>query len=263
MLSADCYRVMGQGCPVVMFHSSMSSKGQWKELAQALSSDYQVITLDLLGYGAAEFPKNVESFSLEDEGHHIDAILAQNGISEETLLHVIGHSYGGATALHWCWHRKSRIQSLHLFEPVAFQLLDKASDGYANVKAVVDRLDVLMSEGKQKEACQHFIDYWSGKGAYDSFPEHIQKAMVTQVPKVVLDFKALMGTTLGLADYAQLTMPKTLVKGMRSPISSRQIAGLLEERLQNMDVHEVDCGHMGPITHSKLVNEILIKAFQL
>jgi len=256
---SDSYKILGQGEPVVMLHSSMSSKRQWKELAETLSTNYQTIALDLTGYGAAAFPDNPDAYALKDEAAHVDRLLNEAGLDDNAPVHIIGHSFGGATALHWCFHHQERVKSLHIFEPVAFHLLPKDSAAFAEISEVVQQLDDYVAQHDLQKACAHFIDYWSGKGAFESFPENIQQAMVQQVPKVILDFQALIGSNLTLDDYATLNFPITLIKGTQSPNSSQTISLLLKDALKNVDFHEVPCGHMGPITHSAMVNEILVQ----
>src|SRR4030095_7600973 len=43
--------VAGAGAPVVLLHSSLSSKSQWTALAERLASRFRVIPLDLCRYG--------------------------------------------------------------------------------------------------------------------------------------------------------------------------------------------------------------------
>ena len=40
-----------RGPPIVLLHSSMSSKSQWRELIDSLRDRYRLIAIDLLGYG--------------------------------------------------------------------------------------------------------------------------------------------------------------------------------------------------------------------
>ena len=42
-------RVEGCGPPIVLLHSSMSSKSQWRELIESLRDRYRLIAIDLLG----------------------------------------------------------------------------------------------------------------------------------------------------------------------------------------------------------------------
>ncbi|WP_417841258.1 alpha/beta fold hydrolase [Terasakiella sp.] len=258
-MSQERYIQTGVGDVVLMLHSSMSSKSQWKGLMTQLSSTHRVIAIDLLGYGNAPFPSQRESYSLKSEIAQIDRVLDELDIAEETTVHVIGHSFGGATALRWAYEHPLKVKSLHLFEPVAFHLLEAPCEGLSQILGVIDGLYEDLKNGNKVRLCQAFIDYWSGQGAFDSFPPNVQQAMIAQVDKVILDFEALLTEPLSLSDYASFSFPITLIMGKRSPISSQTISHKLKDTLRHLTFHQVDCGHMGPITHSDLVNEIWVK----
>ena len=61
------YFIAGAGTPVVMLHSSLSSKSQWTALAERLAPRYRVIALDLCGYGDNAVPAAGASFTLDEE----------------------------------------------------------------------------------------------------------------------------------------------------------------------------------------------------
>jgi len=251
-----CYTETGMGDIVLLLHSSLSSKSQFKDLSARLSSSHHVIAIDLLGYGAAPFPEDTQGFGLKNELAHINQVLADLKVDVDKPFHLVGHSYGGATALRWAYDNPHQVKSLHLFEPVAFHLLEKTSVGLAQITDVVDGLYAELEKGNKRALCQAFIDYWSGKGAFNGFPPHIQDAMTGQVDKVVLDFEALLHEPLNLEDYRGFSFPISLIMGMRSPVSSRSIAMALRDNLRGLEFYQVDCGHMGPVTHPRQVNEI-------
>lgn len=261
-MTAEMYQITGQGEPLLMLHSSMSSKKQWAGLAERLSADFQCISIDLTGYGAVPLPKDQDGYSLQIEIDHINRVLAEIGIDDATPVHLIGHSFGGACALYWAYQNQARVKSLHLFEPVAFHLLDRASEGWQEIEKIVEGLAGFRAQGDEAAACAHFINYWSGAGAYESFPPYMQQAMTTQVPKVVLDFIGLQSCETRLSDYAQFSFPISLIKGRRSPIASRAIAKSLKETIPQIDFTVADCGHMGPITHSQHINDIWVEKLQ-
>ncbi|WP_417793523.1 alpha/beta fold hydrolase [Terasakiella pusilla] len=258
-MTAKLYQITGQGAPLVMLHSSMSSKKQWAGLAERVSSDFTCIAIDLIGYGAASLPTDQDGYSLQSEIDHIDQILADAGLDTSTPVHLIGHSFGGACALYWAHQNPTRVKSMHLFEPVAFHLLNHDSEGWQEIANVVSNLERYMAQGDETAACTHFINYWSGAGAFESFPPHIQQAMTTQVPKVILDFVGIRNCTLDLSDYATFDFPISLIKGSRSPIASRSVAKALQTALAQIDFSILDCGHMGPITHSQQINDIWVE----
>src|SRR5690348_8143947 len=55
------------GEPVVLLHSSLSSKSQWTSLCERMSTRFRVIALDLWGYGENAMPAFTQRFTLDDE----------------------------------------------------------------------------------------------------------------------------------------------------------------------------------------------------
>jgi pimeloyl-ACP methyl ester carboxylesterase len=77
------------------------------------------VALDLYGYGESDSWPGNGPFTLTAEAALADAVLPTgNG-----LIHLVGHSYGGAVALRFATQYPERLRSLVLIEPVAFHLL--------------------------------------------------------------------------------------------------------------------------------------------
>ncbi|WP_082616859.1 alpha/beta fold hydrolase [Massilia sp. Root418] len=239
---------------VVLLHSSMSSKGQWAELMAQHDSSYRFIAVDLLGYGKSPFPAGAEAdFSL---GHEVDAVNAAiaGKLAPDECFHLIGHSYGGATALRMARQLRARVLSLAVFEPVAFHLLPEDDAARLEIENVV--ADIHCAAGAQ-DAARTFIDYWNRAGAFDALPEAQQQRFAAQIAKVKLDFQALLGEAATLADMAALDMPALVLSGERSPQSTRRVAECLAAALPNGAAMQTKGGHMAPITHAAVVNALL------
>jgi pimeloyl-ACP methyl ester carboxylesterase len=250
----------GTGMPVVLLHSSMSSKTQWNRLASRLQSSYHVISIDLYGYGETGFPKNQAAFSLQAEVDLVHSLLA-TVIEDHTPFHLVGHSYGGAVALKLALEKKYRIASLLLYEPVSFHLLEKSDPAFIEIKQIVDQIETMAIEDTES-ATRLFIDYWNGAGAFHSLPETAQTALTAQIKKVQLDFQALITDSLRLSDLHTLDMPVCLVEGKKSPRSTKRIIDLSAAALPRSIRHEVRGGHMAPITHADEVNDIIVSSLK-
>ena len=125
---------------IVLLHSSMSSKAQWATLSTQLADKYRCIPLDLLGYGAAPFPAGAGPdyvHTLAHEAEAINAALATE-LAPGEPFHLVGHSYGGASALHLARQAPERVLSLALHEPVAFHLLPAHDASKLEITGVVD-----------------------------------------------------------------------------------------------------------------------------
>lgn len=246
---------------VVLLHSSLSSRKQWDALIAAQQASYRFIAIDLLGYGKSAFPTEAAAagYTLAHEADAVAAALAaQLGTGE--AFHLIGHSYGGATALRLARQMRSRVLSLALFEPVAFHLLPASDAGRQEIQAVVDAINAAdNAEG----AARTFIDYWNRPGAFDTLPEVQRQRFSAGMAKVKLDFIALLGEPATVADMAGLDLPALVMAGSKGPASTRRVAETLAAALPQGRFSLTAGGHMGPITHANAVNAQLLEFLEL
>ena len=247
---------MGQGTPVVLLHSSMSSKLQWYQLMRSLSKDHLAIALDFYGFGASPFPTNPDTFSLSDEIALVESLL-ENVFPADERFHMVGHSYGGAVGLRFCYQAEERVRSLTLFEPVAFHLLPKTSEELAQVNQQQEIVNNYINQGNYAAAAGYFIDFYNEPGTFAGYPEEMQDILCQYVKKLPLGFQALTGEPLSIDDYSKLKVPICLMAGRQSPLTSRCVSELLAHHLTNCRFHWVDGNHMAPLLQPGVVNPII------
>jgi pimeloyl-ACP methyl ester carboxylesterase len=251
-------RRQGTGTPVICLHSSLSSSKQFQPIIDAAGDRFEFLAFDLYGYGQSPDWKTNGMLTLEDEVDFIAPVV-------ETLdrpFHIVGHSYGGCVTLSLALRYREKVKSVVVYEPVLFSLLFDSvpsrpgSDEIWRVQAEVQRY-VLMN--RNEDAAHLFVDYWSGKGVWESFPEFRQQNLAEKMVKVVADFEATLTNRLALRDYSSITQPSLMLHGGRSPMSTRQILSLLCEAIPNARCEGFEkLGHMGPVTNPELVDPIVI-----
>jgi pimeloyl-ACP methyl ester carboxylesterase len=186
--AADCIDTGTGPFTVVLLHSSMSSKSQWRGLADALRCTARVIAPDLLGYGAAPMPADGAAFTLDHEVERLLALLQQRGV--QGPLHLVGHSYGGAVALRLAPALGRRLQGLTLYEPTAFHAVPAPHARQLDeVRAVAAALQLAGDGVQAAAAVERFIDFWNEPGSYAALPPARQAGFVALAPKVRLDFR--------------------------------------------------------------------------
>lgn len=254
MISSTGYSIQGHGTPVVALHSSMSSKTQWKQLAERLAPDYRFLAIDLSGYGRTPFPSCVGEFSLHHEAAIADEVIRAE-LGDEPF-HLIGHSYGGGTALRLAHEHPQRVRTLSVYEPTPFCLLDRDSVERAELQTVIDEIASRTAE-EPEAATRLFIDYWNGTGSFALLPAERRNAMVNRIEKVNLDFHALVNDPLTRDDCRGMRFPVCLIAGKKSVAPPRRIVDVLFANLPHAIRYDIDAGHMGPITHADEVNDIV------
>jgi len=84
------YEVTGSGQPVILVHGITESSRTWDPIVDRLSSNHEVITLDLRGHG--DSPR-AETYDLGSLAGDIVAVATATGLERPR---VVGHSLGGA-----------------------------------------------------------------------------------------------------------------------------------------------------------------------
>jgi pimeloyl-ACP methyl ester carboxylesterase len=255
-------RVEGCGPPIVLLHSSMSSKSQWRELIDSLRDRYRLIAIDLLGYGESALPSSLECYSLRDEVRLVESVLARE-LRPGEKFHLIGHSYGGMVALQLAAQAQPQlVRSLSLFEPIAFHLLPERDPDLAVVREVWREIKCRVDANDGRGAAMCFVDYWSGAGAFEQLREERQRVLAAQVPKVLLELIAVSNDACNAATYRRIEVPTCLVGGLWSPEPAQRLMSMFASMLPHASCFEVEAGHMAPITHPALVNPIIERFVQ-
>jgi pimeloyl-ACP methyl ester carboxylesterase len=249
-------KVEGQGPAIVLLHSSMGSKSQWRALVEAMRSTHRLIAIDLYGYGDSAMPGLRERHSLSDEVRLVQSKLTQL-LHPGERFHLVGHSFGGGVALRLAHADPRRVRSLTLYEPTAFHLLDKHDPVLDDIRAVAHASTMATRDGQSRDATELFIDYWGGKGTFAGLPPARQDLFASLLPKVPLDFQALIDDPLRASDYGRMAVPSCLITGRDSPPCTHAIVSVLAASLPLSETHEVDAGHMAPVSHPALVNPII------
>jgi pimeloyl-ACP methyl ester carboxylesterase len=111
------YGRKGKGRTVLMLHGWGDSLATFHELAEHLAKNFEVITVDLPGFGQTQAPP--QAWGLDDYADFVHAFLQKIGVTK--MYVVLGHSNGGAIGIQLLAHK-----------PVADRLVLLASAGVRN-----------------------------------------------------------------------------------------------------------------------------------
>lgn len=244
---------MSHQITVICLHSSGSTGGQWAALRAQFEPGVRVMTPDFHGHGAGPAWHGFD----EDIVAADAARIARLAESVPGRAHLVGHSYGGAIALRVALHHPESVASVAIYEPVVFQLLFDHHGRRRPASEVIElasdmrrRLRSDVSAG----AASRFVDYWGGDGAWHALSTGQQAGVMKSIGVIAAHFVALTNDAPPLADYRSLRTPILMLFGseMRAPI--RRIGELLRFALPNATFDTMTTmGHMGPITHSRVV----------
>ena len=256
------FREAGSGPAVVCMHSNASTSGQWRALMDVLAPGFRVLAVDSYGSGKSpEWPSD-RVIRLRDEVALIEPVLARAG----SPLALVGHSYGAAVALVAALSNPGRVRAMALYEPTLFSLLDAESappNEAEGIRSAVADAGVHLDGGNQDAAAERFIDYWMGTGSWKRTPDQRKAPIAASVTNVRRWAYALFTEPTPLAAFRSLDIPVLYMMGKRSTAAARGVARLLANALPRVEVVEfAELGHMGPITHPELVNEVISRFLQ-
>lgn len=106
----------GRGRPLLLLHGLTASHYSFRRLAPLLEDGFEVITVDLNGFGLTERPRREEHYSLEHQAGLIARILDTFGIAE---CDVLAHSYGATVASTLAKQHAFRVGKLVFVSPAS------------------------------------------------------------------------------------------------------------------------------------------------
>lgn len=111
------YRDFGEGPRTcILIHGLLLSRRMHERLAQDLASrGYRVVTVDLLGHGQSDRPKDMRLYSMGAFAQQVIALLDHLGLDEAVIG---GTSLGANTALEVCAAAPERVRGMVIEMPV-------------------------------------------------------------------------------------------------------------------------------------------------
>lgn len=129
------YTRAGHGVPVVLIHGVGLQGAIWQPQVEALTSDHDVIVVDMPGHGGSSLPPADASLA-----HYADAVLALLDALRIGRAHVVGHSMGALVATEFALAHPDRAASLVALNAVFCRTPGQRAAIEARVAALSDSL---------------------------------------------------------------------------------------------------------------------------
>ena len=247
------YLEQGAGPPLVLLHAGGSSGKQWVKTAGLLEERFRVVAPDLWGFGRTEGWTGEESLT-----HDHQALLVARVIEEMASgpAHLVGHSYGGATALRLVLQRKDLVKTLILVEPILTPLLRLAGEEKA-FREYFDMAQAFMSNaatGKLDEAWRGFIDYRNGPGTWQALPAATKERFVAGTGSAVAGFQSNLSNPTSLEDVRRVQLPTLVLCGETTTSPDRRVTEILREQIPGCRYTIIPgADHMSPLSHPEFI----------
>ena len=150
------YIEKGQGEPLVLLHGGVGDYRSWDLQIEEFSKNYRVISYSRRYHYPNKNTLDSKYKTALTEAEDLAAFLRELKLER---VHLVGHSYGGFTALIFAVKHPRSVRSLVLSEPPAHQLIRDLPDGETIYQEFLNALKPMVEafeRGDDKEAMSIF-----------------------------------------------------------------------------------------------------------
>lgn len=235
------YEEYGSGPPIVFVHGFGASSYSWRQIAASLSG-YRSISINLMGFGHSEKPKD-ESYTIDRQAALLRQFILQKGLESPVL---VGHSYGGGVCLammrqlhdvsrlilvdSMCYPQRFPFFITALRSPVlrrvAFELVPPRISVTSLLKQVYYRADRI-----KPETVDEYVGCVESEGA--------RNALIRTAESIIPpDVDQLIGS------YRQISVPTLIIWGEHDRIVPISLGERLSKDIPSAEFKVIpDCGH--------------------
>ena len=194
------YELYGEGEPLVLIHGGLTTIGEMQGWVQPLAKTRRVIAVEMQGHGRTADTDRPMSFPTM--GDDITALLDHLNIPKADL---VGHSFGGASALRVAIQHRDKVRRLVVISSPSVR-----SGWYPETQRGMSQVSAAMAENMMQTPMGRFSKHWPDPQRFPQFLDKFGKMMSEDY-----DWSK---------DVAQLPMPVLLVFADNDSISQKHIA---------------------------------------
>lgn len=243
------YEATGAGEPVVLVHGNWTDHTTWRLTVPELPGSLRAIVYDRRGSGRSQRTRERLTRRLHEDD--LAAVIEALGPGP---AHVVGNSYGAATALGLAARRPELFRSLLAHEPPLPAIVGDDPSARAAIAqtqvslgAVVERVEACDLAG----GAEQFVDEVAlGPGGWATLPEPIREIMIANASAVAEEMRDPALASVDLEALAEIDVPILLTKGDQSPAWFDGIVERLDEAIGAASVATIPgAGHNPHTTH--------------
>jgi pimeloyl-ACP methyl ester carboxylesterase len=118
------YDERGDGPTIVLVPGSCSTGTAWRPIVAEWNDAFRCVTTSLLGYGGTDERRTPETADVTYEAEILEAVIRR----ADRPVHLVGHSFGGTTALAVALRGRLPLRSLTIIEAPVPELLRHAGE---------------------------------------------------------------------------------------------------------------------------------------
>lgn len=245
------------GETILLLHAGGTSSAHWRKVAPLLDGDVRLIAPDLIGFGETDSWRGDRELTHDDQADLVAGLLDHLDVGP---VHVVGHSYGGATSTRLALRYPELLKGLVLIEPVLTPLLHQSGDSalFQSTRILACAFITDAEAGRFEAAWRRFIDNHNGDGTWNGLSETARDRFLAMTMETADAYKSNMNNVTTLTDLMGLAAPTMVVSGEATCKSFRRICAIVRERVPGCADRIIDgAGHMSPLTHPQTVAAVI------
>jgi pimeloyl-ACP methyl ester carboxylesterase len=251
------YDETGAGRTVVLVPGSCSTGAAWRPVMAQWGNNYRCVTTSLLGYGGTQERRSVADTDMAHEAEALEAVIRRAGCA----VHLVGHSFGGLTALAVALRGRVPLLSLTIAEAPALEILRHMGEQrhYRAFRAMSDAYFSAYRAG-DGNAIEQMIDFYGGAGTFAGWPERVRDYASQTTPANLLDWASAYGFELTPGLLATVRIPTLVLWGEASHPAAKRANELLGQCIPRAAVVTIEgASHFMIATHARVVADVIAR----
>ena len=245
------YDAIGNGPTVVLVPGSCSTGAAWRPIISQWEGGFRCVTTSLLGYGGTAERRTTEDTSISHEAEILESVVRRAGCP----VHLVGHSFGGLTALAVALRNRVPLLSLVIIEAPAVEML-RLKGEHRHYRAFREMTDAYFRafHAGESAAIEAMVDFYGGAGTFAGWPPRVRGYAIESTAVNILDWASAYGFHPEPASLATIKVPALVVRGGASHPAMQRANELLAQGMANASTVTIaGAAHFMISTHAREV----------
>lgn len=250
------YDESGQGPTIVLVPGSCSTGAAWRPIVSQWQNRFRCVTTSLLGYGRTTERRTLVDNDIGYEAEILEAVIRRAACP----VHLVGHSFGGLSALAVALRNKVPLLSLAILEAPAPEILRQMEE-YSQYRSFREMTDIYFSlfQAGDRNAIELMIDFYGGADTFAGWPQRVRDYAIETTAANILDWASGYGFRLTRASLAKVDIPTLVLWGEKSHPAVQRTNQLLAQCTRASAVTIGGAAHFMISTHAEEVARTLTR----